>query len=73
MTEEELINFVDEHPDFHVVLDNDCFVIYPRPAPDSPWENVWEEWQQSGESVDINPDRFLMLLIEYLGGSVERC
>jgi hypothetical protein len=72
-TEDDLLDFIDKYPDFHVVLDNDCFTIYPSPMPDSPWDDVWEMWHDSAQSVDIVPKRFLELLIEYLGGTVENC
>jgi hypothetical protein len=70
----ELLEYIEENPDFHVVLDNDCFVIYPRNAHMEEFDDYSiDAWSECGQSIDMNPDQFLMLLIEYIGGTVERC
>lgn len=66
-------NILDMCPDFHVVLDNDMFWIYPSTKPDTEaTDEEYDKWQASGVAIHQPPERVLLeVMIHFLGGDSE--
>jgi hypothetical protein len=68
-----IAKFISKYKNFHVMLDNDMFILYSEAAPD--WEVSTEEqynkWEKSVKVLTVydNPETLLEFLIEELGGT----
>ena len=74
--EKQIKAFINKHPKFRVLLDNDMFILQSEPPPDwaTATDDQYNKWKKKVKTVSyyINPEDLLVLLIEELGGSVER-
>lgn len=73
LNERKVAKFIASHPNFHLILDNDMFMLYSKKAPD--WETATEKeynaWEKSVKSITVydTPAALFPMFVTMLGGT----